>query len=86
MFEYMDFAPQAVENRRFRQYKLENLGFVVEAANNWVRDNSVEIINSETLVFPVVSNKPKESFEETSMHVELGNAQWTQVVRLWFRR
>lgn len=85
MFTYKDFAPEVVEKGGlFRSNKVEALKEVVATANHWAETNSVEVINIETVLLPVTSKDPVESFERTAISVELGMAEWTQIVRLWF--
>ena len=86
MFAYKDFAPGVVEKGSFfRGSKVESLKEVVATAKHWAKTNSVEVINIETVLLPVTSKDPAESFERTAISVELGMAEWTQIVRVWFR-
>jgi hypothetical protein len=86
LFTYKDFAPEVVEKGGlFRSNKVEALKEVVATANHWAETNSVEVINIETVLLPVTSKDPAESFERTAITVELGMAEWTQIIRVWFR-
>lgn len=86
MFNYKDFAPEVVEKGGlFRRNKVETLKEIVAAANDWASTSSVKVINIETVLLPVTTKDPVESLESTAISVELGMAEWTQIVRVWFR-
>ena len=86
MFAYKDFAPEVVEKGNlFRSNKVEALKEVVATAKHWATTNSVKVINIETVLLPVTTKNPDERFEQTAITVELGMAEWTQIVRVWFQ-
>lgn len=86
MFAYKDFAPEVVEKGgMFRSNKVEALKEVVATANNWAATNSVKVINIETVLLPVTTKDPGKSFERAAINVELGMAEWTQIIRLWYQ-
>lgn len=86
MFTYKDFTPIVVaKGGSLRDHKIGSLDDVVVEARQWATEQAVEVINIETVLLPLTARDPRKSFGESTISVTLGTAQWTQIIRLWYR-
>ena len=85
MLAFRDFAPQVLkEGGWFTPAAFENFDAAVKAANAWIGDESIDVVNVETVVLPNIY----APFEEGTQDPELSHtnyARWYQFVRVWYR-
>jgi hypothetical protein len=87
MIAYLDFLPRQTKPAGFLSpAEHEPFDAAVEAANAWLRQHQVQVINIETVVLPNIFSK----FEEGSADSSLGTSgespsHWHQFVRVWYR-
>jgi hypothetical protein len=87
MIEFRDFVPKMVsEAAFFKAAEYESFAAAVTAANQWIRDERVKVINIETVVLPNIWSRWEEGSTDTSLGTS-GEApsHWHQFVRVWFR-
>jgi hypothetical protein len=86
VIRYQDFTPQMLTPPGFLTVATyEPLQVAVDAANAWIKENGIHILNIETLLLPNIWSR----FEEGSSDPSLGTSgespsQWHQVVRVWY--
>jgi hypothetical protein len=83
--KYRDFLPQ--ENPRkglFGGVDFSGFDSCVEAMNAWLADNSVEIVQVETVTLPNIHNAEEEGSTDTELHAS-NHTVWYQLLRLWYR-
>ncbi len=86
MFAYKDFNPAVVtKGGSWRSHKVGPLDDVVVEARQWATEKAIEVISIETILLPLTARDPRESYGDSALSVELGTAQWTQIIRLWYR-
>lgn len=80
-----DFRAPLVEGRgAFSEAKLQPLAQAISAANDWIRDSGVTVVNVETVVLPNLSLLDDTQASDASvLHVDQ-TVSWYQIVRVWF--
>jgi hypothetical protein len=87
MLRFKDFVPQMTEPPGWiGEGTYESFDAAVEAANQWIIDSSVKLINLETVVLPNLWSR----FEEGSTDSSLGTSadspsRWNQFLRCWYQ-
>jgi hypothetical protein len=83
---FIDFAPRLVRpGALFRLAEYEALQQAVAAANGWVRQYGVRVLNVETVVLPNIYRRGEEG--STDPHLVTSGemmSEWFQVVRVWY--
>jgi len=82
---YRDFLPQ--ERRRgglFGGVDYSSFDSCVEAMNQWLEENPVDVIHMETVNLPNIHNITEDGSTDTELHAS-GHTVWYQFVRLWYR-
>jgi pectin methylesterase-like acyl-CoA thioesterase len=85
LIKYKDFAPQPSAWGPFGgSTEVESFSAVVSAMNQWIEHNSIQVINTETVVLPKNSSQGMdEGLYKTNTPYEITN--WFQCVRVWYR-
>ena len=90
MIAFKDFVPQQIRKQGFIKPPLwETIAQAVAAANEWIREQEVAVINVETVVMPDLDRKGAQSGDGNSRGD--GSIPWTnagglsQFVRVWYR-
>ena len=87
MIGFMDFAPRMIRPAAlFRLAEYEALQQAVAAANAWVRQYGVEVLNVETVVLPNIHDSGEQGSTDPQL-TTLGEfrSEWYQVVRVWYQ-
>lgn len=83
---FRDFVPnQLTPPGLFREGDFGTLEDCLQAANQWVEESNIKLINIETVVLPNIWSQ----FEEGSTDVSLGTgdtvSRWHQFIRCWYQ-
>ena len=90
MLAFKDFVPRQLRAPRLGfssealQGDYETLDAALTAANAWLREAGVEVVNVETVVLPNLWS----SYEHGSADPALGSTGspiWNQFIRVWYR-
>jgi hypothetical protein len=87
MIRFQDFVPKMTATAGFlKPAEFEPFDLALAAANDWLRENQVDVINVETVVLPNIWSR----YEEGSTDTELGTSgespsHWHQFIRVWYR-
>ncbi len=87
MIAFKDFVPQELESPRiFSAGKYALVDQAVEAANDWIRQNGVKVLNVETVVLPNMTNSGEEGTGDAKLRVAGSDmaSDWYQFVRVWY--
>jgi hypothetical protein len=87
MIEFRDFVPRVVaEGSLFKAAEYESLTVAVGAANAWIHENQIRVINVETVVLPNIWSRWEEGSTDTSLGTSGDSpSHWHQFVRVWYR-
>jgi hypothetical protein len=87
MLRYKDFVPKQISAPGlFKDGEHETFDHAVEAANQWLVETKVTLINLETVVLPNIWSK----WEEGSGDASIGTSgdtpsRWHQFLRCWYQ-
>ena len=87
MIGFKDFVPRMLaEPGLFKAGEYESFAAAVEAANRWIKEYDIKVLNVETVVLPNIWSR----WEEGSKDVSLGTSgdspsRWHQFVRCWYQ-
>jgi len=87
MIQFRDFVPEMLSAPRlFKAGEYESMEAAVAAANSWIKEYDIKIVNVETVVLPNIWSR----YEEGPTDVALGTSgempsHWHQFVRVWYR-
>ncbi len=87
MLHYKDFVPkQITAPGLFKDGDHESFDHAVEAANQWLTETKVKLINLETVVLPNIWSR----WEEGSGDASIGTSgdtpsRWHQFLRCWYQ-
>lgn len=84
--QYIDFVPRQVKAPGLITEGLyENFDAAVNAANRWLAENPVQLLQVETVVMPNLWNDWEEGTKDGSISTS-GDApsRWHQFLRVWY--
>jgi len=88
MIQFKDFVPRMIAPPQlFKAGEYESFEEALAAANQWIAENNVQLLNVETVVLPNIWSR----FEDGSTDVALGSSgdmvsHWHQFIRCWYRQ
>ena len=86
MIKFRDFVPKMLSQPGlFKEGEYESMDDAVNAANLWVKENELKVIQFETVVLPNIWRR----YEDGSTDVSLGTSgdmvsHWHQFIRVWY--
>jgi len=82
---YRDFLPREKPRRGlFGGVDYSSFDSCVEAMNEWLAENPVDVIHMETVNLPNIHNINEDGSTDTELHAS-SHTVWYQFVRLWYR-
>ncbi|MDP1560724.1 MAG: hypothetical protein Q8M16_04950 [Pirellulaceae bacterium] len=84
---YLDFVPRQVKAPGLiTEGRYENFDAAVEAANRWLDEQRVQLLQLETVVLPNLWNDWEEGTKDGSISTS-GDApsRWHQFLRIWYQ-
>ena len=88
MLHYRDFVPQMTNPPAFfKAATYESFDAALNAANEWIAQSGVPVLNIETVVLPNMWYPNEEGSGDTALH-QFGNALnlWHQFIRVWYEQ
>lgn len=86
MIAFKDFVPQQIRKQGFIKPPLwETVAQAVAAANEWIREQEVAVINVETVIVPDLSREGAGSGDGSLPVISNSLARGSQCVRVWYR-
>ena len=86
MIQFRDFVPEMLSAPAlFKAGEYESMEAALAAANAWIKECDIKIINVETVVLPNIWSR----YEEGTTDVALGTSgempsHWHQFLRCWY--
>ena len=88
MISFQDFAPRPLPTPGvgFSQaVRFETFDQAVVAANAWIQQYGVQVINVETVVLPSVYKPNAQGTLDSNLHTMAdGSSHWYQILRVWY--
>ena len=86
MLKYKDFVPKQISAPGFlNPGEHETFDDAVIAANSWLAENRVNVINLETVVLPNIWSQWEEGSTDASLGIGSGSpSHWHQFLRCWY--
>lgn len=87
MIQFRDFVPEMLSAPAlFKAGEYESMEAALAAANSWIKEYDIKIVNVETVVLPNIWSR----YEEGTSDVALGTSgempsHWHQFVRVWYK-
>jgi len=86
MIAFKDFLPRQIRKQGFiKPPQWETMEQAVAAANEWIREQEVAVVNVETVVVPDLYRKGARTEGGGLSGVSNGPTGWSQFVRVWYR-
>jgi hypothetical protein len=87
MIAYRDFAPRQLSAAGLlKPATYEPLAQALAAANAWIQDKGIDVVNVETVVLPNLWSPYSKGTEDTEMILQPSfAASWNQFIRVWYR-
>jgi hypothetical protein len=87
MIRFHDFVPQMLAPPGwFKEGDYESLEEAVAAANTWIAEDNIRIINVETVVLPNIWSRFEEGPTDTALSTSGDSpSRWHQFVRCWYQ-
>ena len=80
MFDQKDFVPKTLSVHWLKGIQTESFDSAIDAANQWILAESIDVLNIETIVLPVGPNDETETPNMTGVPGSL-----RQFIRVWYR-
>lgn len=87
MLYFKDFVPKMTSPPGFLKLaEYESFEEAAEAANQWVHENNIRLVNIETVVLPNIWNRWEEGTTDSSLGSSGDSpSHWHQFVRCWYQ-
>ncbi len=88
MISFKDFVPRMTDTPGLlKPAEFESFELAVEAANLWIKETGVELVQLETVVLPNIWSHYEEGSADSSLGIPLGSpSHWNQFLRCWYRK
>jgi hypothetical protein len=87
MVKCKDFVPEIIQKGGFfTTAKAQEFQTCLDHANQWMKDENIEVVNIETVVLPNIHDELEEGSMDTNLDT-LGDttSSWNQFVRVWYK-
>ena len=86
MLKYRDFVPRQLKAPGvFDQGEHESFDHAVVAANDWISNNSIQLVSLETVVLPNIWSRWEDGSADASIGTGDSPSRWHQFLRCWYR-
>lgn len=87
MIWFRDFVPRMTAAPGWlKPAEYESFESAVEAANHWLEQDGVELVQLETVVLPNIWSTYEEGSVDSSIGTPVGQpSHWNQFLRCWYR-
>ena len=83
MFHFKDFAPQIKKKGVFKT-DFQTFEEALAAANTWVTNNQIDVVNIETVVLPEMWREDGTTDTDLTTSGDMMNS-WYQFIRIWYK-
>ena len=75
-----DFIPKTLSTHWLKGIQTESFDAAIAAANEWIAQDNIDVINIETIVLPIAEDDATETPSITLVPISL-----RQFIRVWYR-
>ena len=86
MIRYQDFVPKQTKEWGFLSPpEHESFDVALAAANKWIKENEIKVLNVETVVLPNIHGRFEEGSADPALAMPDGTFNtWHQFIRVWY--
>jgi hypothetical protein len=86
MIRFKDFVPRMLaEPGLFKAGEYQSIDEALAAANDWIKENEINVSNVETVVLPNIWSRWEEGSTDTSLGTSGDSpSRWHQIIRVWY--
>jgi hypothetical protein len=86
MLRYQDFVPKMTRPAAFLSpAEHESFDVALAAANQWIKENEIRVVNVETVVLPNIWSRYEDGSNDTSLGTSGESPSfWHQFIRVWY--
>lgn len=86
MLRYNDFVPKQTKEWGFLSpAEYESFDAALTAANKWIKENEIRVVNVETVVLPNIWGRFEEGSIDPALPTPHGSSHtWHQFIRVWY--
>lgn len=87
MIKHIDFTPKVTKKGKlFKSTEIEKFQDIVGLMNQWLEENSPEVVNIETVLLPNIHDSDEEGSEDTMLGTgRESSSHWYQLIRVWYK-
>lgn len=87
MIQFRDFVPEMLSAPAlFKAGEYESIEAALAAANSWIKESDIQVVNVETVVLPNIWSRYAEGTTDVALATSGEMAShWHQFVRIWYR-
>jgi len=86
MIRHQDFVPQMTsQGSLFKPAEFESFEEALVEANQWIKENEINVVNVETVVLPNIWNRWEEGTKDPALGTGESPVHWHQFIRVWYR-
>ncbi|MBV6647916.1 MAG: hypothetical protein KI790_20820 [Cyclobacteriaceae bacterium] len=86
MIQVKDFVPEKKKGGLFKSGSVQHFEEVLTAANQWISENNINVVNVETVVLPNIHDSQEEGSQDTELWTGgESSSQWYQLIRVWHK-
>ncbi|SNT15137.1 hypothetical protein SAMN05421640_2532 [Ekhidna lutea] len=87
MIQHIDFAPKVTKKGGlFKSAQIESFHSLMDAMNEWISSNPIELVNVETVLLPNIYDSDEEGSEDTMLGTgRESSSHWYQLIRVWYK-
>jgi hypothetical protein len=86
MLRYQDFVPKQTRPAAFfSPAEHESFDAALAAANDWIKENDIRVLNVETVVLPNIWARFEQGSTDPALVTDNGvPVHWHQFIRVWY--
>jgi hypothetical protein len=86
MIRFKDFVPRMLaEPGLFKAGEYQSMDEALAAANDWIKENEINVTNVETVVLPNIWSRWEEGSTDTALGTSGDSpSRWHQIIRVWY--
>lgn len=88
MIACKDFVPKLLANSWLSsKSEFENFAAALKAANAWIAEKQIDVVNVETVVLPNIWSAEEKGPRDPELRARHDEpAYWYQFIRVWYRK